>query len=202
MLVLAVAVSLDSLAMGITYGINRITIPWGSKIILSLVSGCSVFISMVLGWLLEQQINSRLATTLGGLIFILLGLYNLWHSYRPTYSRVLINWRIPVLGLVIQVCQEPLKADSDHSKTISGGEAVVLGGALALDAVGAGFGAAMLGLPILPTAFAVILASLVFIIQGLKAGIALASSPRQRLGVRWLPGVIVLSMGLLKIIRK
>src|SRR5690554_6173011 len=127
-LVIAIAVSFDSLAMGVTYGLNRVAIPWSSRIILSVVSGCSVLIAMALGWLLEQRISSSVAGVLGGIIFIVLGLYHLWRSYRSNQSRILINWRIPFLGLIIKICQEPLSADSDQFQTITGAEAVVLGG--------------------------------------------------------------------------
>lgn len=199
-LVLAVAVSFDSLAMGITYGMNRITIPWKSRIVLSIVSGCSVLAAMSLGWLLEQRISSNTAAVIGGLIFIFLGFHTLWRSYRPTEQKMLLHWRIPLLGLIIQVCQEPLKADSDKSQTINGSEAFILGGALALDAIGAGFGAAMLGLPLFPTTLAVMIASVVFITQGLKTGAALVSSPNLRQDLRWLPGAIILVMGFLKLI--
>lgn len=199
-ILLAVGVSFDSLAMGITYGMNRITIPLWSKMILSIVSGLSVLISMTVGWFLEQHINPGLATTLGGLIFVFLGLYHLWRNYRSARSRVLINWRIPVLGLIIQVFQEPLLADSDHSQTISSEEAIILGGALALDAIAAGFGAAMLGLPIWPTTVAVMVGSYFFIAQGLRTGATLASSSLRKNHLRWLPGALVLSIGLLRII--
>ena len=148
-ILLAIAVSFDSLAMGVTYGMNQISISVWSKIVLSIVSGLSVFVSMTLGWFVEQHISSSLGTVIGGLIFILLGFYHLWSNYRTPQSRILLNWRIPLLGLIIQVSQEPLLADRDHSQSISGGEALVLGGALALDAVAAGFGASMLGLPTL-----------------------------------------------------
>ncbi|MCK9525064.1 MAG: sporulation membrane protein YtaF [Limnochordia bacterium] len=197
---LAVAVSFDSLAMGITYGMNHISIPFWSKVVLSIVSGCSVFVSMTIGWFLEQRINPNLATTIGGLVFILLGLYHLWRNYRPAQARILINVRIPLLGLIIQIFQEPLLADSDHSQTISGEEAFILGGALALDAIGAGFGAAMLGLPVWTTTLAVMVGSYFFVAQGLKTGAALASSSLPKGNLRWLPGTIVLCIGLVKII--
>jgi len=201
-ILLAVAVSLDSLTIGVTYGMNFIAIPLVSKVVLSIVSGSSVLISMVLGWIFEQRISSGLATVLGGLIFVLLGLYQLWRSYRPSGSRILVNWRIPVLGLIIEVWQEPLRADSDQSQTISGEEAFILGGALALDAAAAGFGAAMLGLPIWSTTIAVMIGSYFFIALGLKAGVVLAltSLPRFKRDLRWLPGALVIAVGLLKII--
>ncbi|NMB00654.1 MAG: sporulation membrane protein YtaF [Firmicutes bacterium] len=199
-LVLAIAVSFDSLALGITYGLNRITIPLGSKLVLSLISGCSVLVAMAIGWILEQQISSSLANIMGAIIFILLGIYNLWRSYRSDQVRILINWRIPFLGLIIQVLQEPLSADTDQSQTITGVEAFILGGALALDAIGAGFGAAMLSLPIVPTTIAVMLASFVFISKGLQTGASSLATPSKGPDLRWMPGVIVISLGILKII--
>lgn len=201
-ILLAVAVSVDSLTIGVTYGMNFIAIPPLSKAVLSLVSGLSVLVSMAVGWVFEQRLHSSLATLLGGLVFVLLGLYQLWRNYRPPASRMLIDWRIPVLGLIIKVWREPLLADSDQSQTISGEEAFVLGGALALDAIAAGFGAAILGLPIWLTTLAVTAGSYLFITLGLKAGVVLVlmSAPRLRRDLRWLPGVLVISIGLLKIV--
>src|SRR5690554_1033612 len=100
--------------MGITYGINKIIIPISSKIVLSIVSGFSMLVAMTLGYLLEQRISSNIATVLGGVIFILLGIYNLWRTYRSDDEKTLLKLRIPILGLIIQVLQEPLTADSDR----------------------------------------------------------------------------------------
>jgi putative sporulation protein YtaF len=198
-IVLAIAVSFDSWAMGITYGMNRITIPLLSKTILSIVSGLSVLFSMTTGWFVERRLNPSLATTLGGFVLVLLGLYHLWHNYGPKQTQLIINWRVPVLGLIIQVLREPLLADSDHSQTISSKEAVILGGALALDAMAAGFGAAMLALPMGPTTVAVMLANYISMAQGLKVGATLNPSSLEKKYLRWLPGTIVLAIGLLKI---
>lgn len=198
-LLLAVAVSFDSLTMGITYGLNAITIPLRSKIILSSVSGITLFLSMILGGVLEQHLDPKLTNSLGGLIFVLLGLYNLWRSYRPNTKQILINWRIPILGLIIQVFHEPLTADSDDSQHITTPEALVLGGALALDAVAAGLGAAVLGLPRLATTLAVMMASYVFISLGLKFGMHLTISTERYSMFRWIPGTIVIFLGIFKV---
>lgn len=197
---LAIAVSFDALAIGITYGLNRITIPLWSNVVLSLVSGCTFLVTMLLGALFERRLDPRLTTILGGVIFLALGFYSLWRNYRVTQvSGVLINWRIPVLGLIIQVFKEPLSADADQSKHITSAEALILGGALALDATAAGFGAAVLTLPVWPTTMAVMLASLVFISQGLKVGASLVDDPKKQQDWRWVPGTIILFLGLFKL---
>jgi len=197
---LAVAVSFDALAIGITYGLNRISIPPWSKTVLSLVSGCTFLFTMVLGILLQRQLESRNTGVIGGLMFILLGLYNLWRNYGVTRdTRMLIDWHIPVLGLIIQVFQKPLSADADYSKHITGPEAFILGSALALDAIAAGFGAAVLALPILPTTISVMLASFLFVSWGLKIGAGLGDAPKQKHDWRWLPGTIILLLGIFKL---
>ncbi len=196
---LAVAVSFDSLTMGITYGLNSINIPSRSKIVLSLVSGVTLFISMVLGDVLEQRLNPAFTNTLGGFIFIMLGLYNLWRSYRPSQEKILINLRIPILGVIVQVFQEPLKADSDGSHHITMPEALILGGALALDAIAAGLGAAVLGLPHLSTTCSVIFASYAFISLGLNLGKHFTELPAGYSSLRWIPGTIVIFLGIFKV---
>ncbi len=197
---LAVAVSFDALAIGITYGMNRITIALWPKVILSLVSGFSVFLAMFLGQLLSRFLTAEFTAVVGGLIFIVLGLYNLWRSYRTSEEgRVLLNWRIPILGLIVQVFQEPLAADSDQSKDIKGAEAIVLGGALALDAMAAGIAAALLQLPPFLTTISVMAASFLFIAQGLKTGRMISALPKTQRDLRWVPGLIIIVIGIAKL---
>lgn len=197
---LAIAVSFDALAIGVTYSLNQIQIPLGSKLILSLISGCTFFFSMLLGMQLEKQLCSFNTGFLSGVIFIFLGLYNLWRSYKTNKkSPFLINWRVPIFGLIIQVFQEPLSADADHSKHITGPEAFVLGSALALDAIAAGFGAAILNLPLLPTVLAITLGSLTMISGGLVLGNKLQAQHKQYFDWRWIPGTIIILLGFVKI---
>lgn len=196
---LAIAVSFDAFAIGITYGMNRITISLWPKAVLSIVSGLFIFLSMLFGQLLGRLLSPKLNAIMGGLIFILLGLYNIWRNYRATEREtMLLNLRIPVLGLIIQAFFEPLAADSDQSKDISASEAIVLGGVLALDALAAGIAAALLRLPPYPTALSVMAASFVFISQGLKAGQKLSVAADSRHKLRWMPGLIIALLGIAK----
>ena len=195
----AVAVSFDALAIGITYGMARISVSYPARIILSTISGCAFFAAMVAGQYLQRRLAPSSTNLLGGLILILLGLYTLWRSNRSSSSRVLVHLRIPVLGLIIQVFQEPLSADYDHSQHISLVEALILGAALALDATAAGIGAAILQFPIVPTVLAVITASLVFISKGLQLGKRLVESPLENTKMQWIPGLLIIFIGLLKI---
>lgn len=197
-LLLAIAVSFDSLAIGISYGLNGITVPPLSKAILSIVSGLALLLSMALRPILSQWLAPRASATLGGLLFVLLGLYNLWRSYQPNSPQVPEGEQTPILSSLIQVFQEPLKADRDQSQHITGLEAFVLGGVLSLDAIAAGLGAALLTLPLWPTTIAVMVASLLFISQGLKTGFQLRQAPGQQHDLRWVPGLTILILGFFK----
>ena len=59
-------------------------------------------------------------------------------------KKLLFNWEIRSLGVVIHILKKPTRADFDRSGIITGLEALFLGVALSLDAFGAGIGAAML----------------------------------------------------------
>ncbi len=197
---MAVAVSFDAFAIGVTYGVNCIKIPGSARLVLSFVSGLAILGAMFLGSFFGSGLSRPAANLLGGLILVLLGFYSFWRSLQKTNTqRTLLNLRIPVLGLVIQVFQEPLAADYDQSQHISFKEALVLGGALAFDAIAAGFGAAVLKLPVFPTAASVVLASFLFISQGLKTGVKIASSAKKGSYLDWLPGTMLILIGLLKI---
>jgi len=69
-----------------------------------------------------------------------------------------------------EILREPSRADFDRSGIISGREAIFLGVALAMDAFGSGFGAALMGFPPLAVAAAVGSAKFVLLVAGLVAG--------------------------------
>src|SRR5690625_3085806 len=72
------------------------------------------------------------------------------------------------------VLSDPFQADKDRSGTISVSEAFILGTALALDAFGAGLGAAMLGYSPLITAVLIASMSGLFVFTGIKVGFLLS----------------------------
>ncbi len=216
-LLLAAAVSFDSLAIGITYGMADIKIPWFPRILLSLISALFLLVAMTLGSWITHYLSPGFAEILGGLILLLLGIYSLWrtlqqskmqdqvapnnhpHEQRKGYQPYIIyDVRIAFLGLIIHVIREPLAADYDRSKVISIQEALVLGFALALDALAAGIGAAILEFPAWPTALAVMIANFIFVSKGLNSGSFLRETTN--LPLRWLPAIVIIFLGLLRII--
>jgi len=104
---------------------------------------------------------------------------------------------VPAFRLMLRIRRTPSLADVDRSGTISAAEAVLLGLALSLDSLGAGFGAALVGFPPAAAAAAIGAACALCMFAGAKLGLVLA-------GARWLgklallPGCILIVMGFLK----
>lgn len=212
LLILALAVSLDSFTVGITYGIRKVKIPIISIIIITLASAFMILFSMQIGALLSQLISPSISKWLGSFILILIGIWVIIQVIRKKNKEVEVNDKelrkqnkkvirieIKKIGLVIQILKTPMKADMDCSGIISPVEAILLGLALSLDAFGAGLGAALVGFEPIITAAIIAGMSGLFISIGLKTGFILS-------GVRWvkklsiLPGIIMIIIGVIKII--
>jgi putative sporulation protein YtaF len=205
LLLLALAVSLDSFSVGFTYGLRKIAIPFKSIGIIASCSAVTLMIAMFVGHLLEQILAPALTEKLGGIILILLGVWVLYQFFRPEkekednpQEKTIINFEIKSLGIVINILKKPMSADFDNSGTITGVEAFMLGLALSLDAFGAGIGAVMLGFSPLLLAIAVALLSSLLVFLGMKLGTILSRiSWLQRFS--FLPGVLLIIIGVWKI---
>ncbi|SDC97931.1 putative sporulation protein YtaF [Terribacillus halophilus] len=214
LILLVIAVSLDSFGVGVTYGMRRIRIPFLPLLIIMLCSGLMVLISMTIGSLLSSFISIDFAEIIGSLILVSIGLFSLFHVLRSNNNgsveeNVITHnkqeekeWKIEIkkLGLFITILKKPQRADLDRSGTISAKEALLLGFALALDAFGAGIGAAMLGgySPFVTATLVAIMSGL-FIFLGIKSGYILAK-------IKWmhrlafLPPCLLIALGLFKIL--
>jgi putative sporulation protein YtaF len=173
-LLLALAVSLDSLGVGLSYGVKKVWVPLSSLFLLSALSSLAMLTSMLVGRFAGSFLSAGTARILGGLTLIGLGFFTLLTAKRVRHGEgnkkdKLLVFRLRPLGLVVQVIRDPDSADLDQSGEISAGEAMLLGTALALDSLGAGFGAALTSLPPFSTSCLVGLATL----STLKVGLAL-----------------------------
>lgn len=213
-LVLAIGISLDGLVAGIIYGLRRVRISLGSVVVASLISGVAVFVAMQAGALIGHYIDGGLVPKLGAVLLIGLGMLSTIQSRREAVSDamgspsksesedMIMHVRLQPFGLVIQVWKEPLTADLDCSGIVSGWEAVLLGVALALDAMGVGLAAALADFPLLATCISVIVVCFVAISGGLLVGhhwVSKAKVPRAAL--RYLPGGVLIAIGLWWLIR-
>lgn len=213
----AFALSLDGFGAGISYGIRKIKIPVLSLAVISLTSSTAIGISMLFGHFIAQYISLRIAKALGALILILMGFWivvQTWSDNKrkaddpkgsdnkeiSTECRPVVNFRIKALGLVVQILREPTVADFDKSGYISTKESLLLGLALAMDALGAGVGAAMTGFKPFLTPLVVGVAKFILVNLGAYTG--------RRYTAKWLgeraailPGWVLICLGLARVIK-
>lgn len=197
MAMLVLAISIDGLGVGITYGMRKIRISWPAIAIISICSGMVMFISMSLGLWLSKIIDPNYAARLGGIILIFIGLAAVIqtlnrHDRSPSGHNNKIKSKrwFMVLGIL----KTPSIADLDRSGTISPGEAALLGTALSLDAFGAGIGASMFGFSPSATACLTAVCCGFFIGLGLYAGRMVKGMGKLKV----FPGLILILMGVWK----
>lgn len=160
---------------------------------------------MAVGKVIETFLSPDMAERIGGIVLVLLGGWILYQFFRTEktkealpHEKMIVNFEIKSLGLVINILKKPMSADFDRSGTITGIEAFVLGLALSLDAFGAGIGAAMLGYSPFALAVTVAVMSSLFVTVGMKVGAMLSrSSVLQKFS--FIPGILLIFIGIWKL---
>ncbi len=211
-LLFALALNLDSFTAGLAYGARRIVVPVPSLFIISAVSMAAVAVSMLGGEAVTAVLPVAFARRLGGLILVSIGFWVLAQSRRekgesvppkrpaPKAQGKVLQLRIRPLGLAVQVLKEPERADLDSSGIIQPREALLLGLALALDALGAGFAFSLLGFSIPATVLVVGAGHFTLALLGIYTGRAFCkAAPGRHFSL--LPGIILMIMGVIKIYR-
>lgn len=152
-LILAVAISVDGFAVGVTYGLRSIKLGILPLLIVSGLSTIAIYLTCTLGAGMAGIMGKEFAQVLGSIFLVLLGIWMFYSSYR-NYNRVeederdekvLFFLSIKSLGIIIKILKKPVKADLDSSGSINISEAIFLGLALALDALGVGLGTGLVG---------------------------------------------------------
>lgn len=196
---LVIAVSLDGLGVGISYGIQKTRIPLLPIAIIMCCSGFMVFISMTIGDALKRFISPGLSENLGALILIGIGCFTLAKLVQANNDQSTEPETSTVITDVKKVFRSPQKADLDHSGTISKQEAMLLGMALALDAFGAGFAASLLHYSVVLTAVLVATMSGMFLFIGLKLGYFLSKKGEKKF-LSFFPSLLLIGIGFFNLI--
>lgn len=152
-LLLATAISLDGLGVGVVYGLKGTIIPWRARLLVAMVSTITVAVAFFFGSSLHWLFSPRIAVIVGRIILVIVGMWLFFQGWLagargrannadPNGENLqLATLPLKSLGIVILIMRHPASADLDHSGTISSVEALLLGLALATDAFGAGAGA-------------------------------------------------------------
>ena len=201
LLLLALAVSLDSFGVGLTYGLRKMKLPLKSLLFIASCSAVSILIAMTIGNWIVNYLSPSVAESIGGVILIMIGAWALYQIYRPAKrdvknkeDAVILNFEIKILGVVIKILRKPMVADFDNSGTITGREAFFLGIALSLDAFGAGIGAALIGFSPLLMAISVAIMCALCVTLGMRSGYVFSDS-RVLQKFSFIPGLLLIILG-------
>lgn len=201
-LLLVLAVSIDSAGTGVAYGMRGIRMPASSLAVIGLCTGSLMTASMTAGAQFTTALGGDAAARFGGGILIAIGLWQLYRPWRDrrmenrdtTQGDVLLQWRLPILGIAVKILKDPIAADVNRSGTIDGKESLLLGAALGLDAFGAGFGASMAGFSLWVVPI-VAVCSMLFVYAGAWLGDRAAAHSLGSKG--WvLPGIALILLGI------
>lgn len=129
-ILLAISSSIDSLGIGITYGIKNTKISFIGKIILFIVSITISYFSMFLGDFIQTIFSNFLTKLIGNSILIVMGIYICFESLKKKNDSS-------------NIFNNPISSDIDNSKIIDSKESIFLAIALSLDSLCIGIGSAI-----------------------------------------------------------
>lgn len=154
-LLLALCVSIDSLGIGITYGLKNTKISLQAKCILFFISVFITGVAVFIGDTISRFLPSYITSLIGAVILCLMGSWMMIQAFKKKKEEVIptnnlqtpkiYQFFIHFLGITIQIIRNPNSSDIDHSNRIDGKEAVYLGIALSLDSIGVGIGSSVIG---------------------------------------------------------
>ncbi len=157
--VLAFSASIDSLGVGITYGLKNTKISIPSIFILLIISIITSSISVLLGNILGSFISPNITTLIGSLILFVIGSFIIYGTIYHKDSKINktninkassksreYNIFIDFLGITINIIKNPINSDFDNSNKIDIKEAIFLGFTLSLDSMSIGFAGGTTGI--------------------------------------------------------
>ncbi len=206
-LVLALSVSIDSLGIGITYGLRNTKISKASNIILFVMSILITSLSIFIGKIITSIFSKTITSYIGAMFLIFMGLWVIFQALKTKYKITstkhsknepkIYKIFIEFLGITIQIIRNPISSDLDNSKKIDCKEALFLGLALSIDSICIGICSSVIGytsflFPILVATF-----QLVFLSVGRFVGskiLAISNIPENIWNV--LSGVLLICIGI------
>ncbi|MNJ55495.1 sporulation membrane protein YtaF [Paenibacillus bouchesdurhonensis] len=162
---IGLASNLDNAGVGIAYGVRKIRIPWYSNLAIAIISFLATLISGLFGNLISTWISPWIGQLIGTIVIIGVGV---WVLLQPYVEKKPIPKETSPTSSFTRLLQNPEEADIDSSKSISLAESILLGIALAMNALAGGFNAGITQLNIWYTSLSVGIFS--FILLALCAG--------------------------------
>ena len=170
-ILLAFSSSIDSLIIGIAYGVKQIKIKLIINLVISIIVTLTTFLAMCLGHLICNYIPTDICTYIGSSLLIIVGLYILWDYYKKKHKHTEENLVEFINSLDYDEIVELNKtADINGSGNIEISEAITLALSLSINNLALGIGASISGISIFLTTILTFVFSVITMIIGLKLG--------------------------------
>ncbi|SHI15364.1 sporulation membrane protein YtaF [Sporanaerobacter acetigenes] len=202
-LFIVVAICIDSLAIGIAYGMKKIKIPIKSLFMINIICTGILAIAMFLGDVAKKFLPGQLPTIISFLILLFIGIYFLveglinFFANKSKESKKKFEIKFSNVKIIIDVVVDCTKADMNQSGDIDLKEAFYLGMALSLDALGIGFGSALGNINYIQVLVLSFIFNMAIILIGLFLGEKIVS--KSKMEFSWISGLILIFLALCKL---
>lgn len=200
-ILLALSVSIDSLGIGITYGLRKTSISTPAKFILFIISFAFVCISVTLGYFLISILPNNIIKTVSVILLCLMGFLIIYEAMNTTEKKEYKSHQIFLkpLGITIQIIKNPISSDLNNSKIIEKNESIYLAFALSLDSICVGITSSSFGIYSLLFPILVPLFQFLFLNVGIILGkkIVLYNTSIKKWNI--LSGILLIIIGILRV---
>lgn len=177
-LILAVIVSMDTLATGFVYGASNIEVPLWHVVVIDIICSMSIGIALFIGYIAGHYISPAITRYIGVGILAFIGAYKLGQYFINQTNGI-----------------------KQNTYQIKWSETITLAIMLSFDGFAVGIGAAIynasLAFCLLAIVFSLI-ADIVFFTIGHKAGSKITQ--KTRFDLSWLSGVVLIILGAIKLL--
>ena len=195
-LLFAISANIDNFSVGISYGMKKIKIGLLSNFFIAAISALGTFLSMYAGRIISRIIPFDVSNALGGLILLILGLWQIIESCvnsSGTNAKSSKSYKDEINCK--EILNNPEIADTDKSGCIDIKESVSLAFALTVNNFGLGISASMTGTEILSAVVFTFLFSILMLSMGYSFGERYLS----KIAGKYAPlasGMIILALGI------
>lgn len=204
---LTLALSIDSLGIGVSYGIRKIKFKPFSFLIISLISLIISSVSLYFGNIISMIFSEKMASFISILMLIILGLFIIKKGIEKNDTTFNLDNKskkyscfIKFLGITINIIKTPSSCDFDNSKKIEPKEAFYLGLALSIDCIGVGIAISSLKIYENLFPFFIMFFQLLFLSFGMFIGNKLNFKKIEETKLSILSGIILIFIGFLRIL--
>ncbi len=210
-ILIAVSLSVDAFVAGIAYGIRKVRIPLVSKLVICFMSVFYSGFALIAGRAVYRILPEAVAGLAGTVILAAMGLVIILQAILKKENgasdkstcvkkETLVQIAVKSLGITIQVIRNPHEGDIDRSGSIDLREALLLGLALSMDAIGVGVGSALAGIGSFWIPVASGIFQMLLLYMGTRIGSKLGDSTRlNKKVVSVIPGILLITLALVRI---